>query len=139
MIPAAVEELLRYESPSQHTARLAPEDIELGGKLIRKRQAVRAVMAAANRDPERFPDPDRLDITRQDNRHVAFGYGAHFCFGAPLARMEGQIAFEEMIRELPNWSLNGDKLVWRTNLGLRGLTSLWMNFTSNAIGNRTLV
>src|SRR6266545_1915634 len=139
MIPAAVEELLRYESPSQHTARLAPEDIELGGKLIRKRQAVRAVMAAANRDPERFPDPDRLDITRQDNRHVAFGYGAHFCFGAPLARIEGQIAFEEMIRELPNWSLNGDKLVWRTNLGLRGLTSLWMNFTSNAIGNRTLV
>src|SRR6266542_450692 len=139
MIPAAVEELLRYESPSQHTARLAPEDIELGGKLIRKRQAVRAVMAAANRDPERFPDPDRLDITRQDHRHVAFGYGAHYCFGAPLARIEGQIAFEEMIRELPNWSLNGDKLVWRTNLGLRGLTSLWMNFTSNAIGNRTLV
>jgi cytochrome P450 len=133
MIPAAVEELLRYESPSQRTARLAPEDIELGGKLIRKRQAVQAVMAAANRDPERFPDPDRLDITRQDNRHVAFGHGAHFCFGAPLARIEGQIAFEEMIRELPNWSLEGGPLVWRTNLGLRGLTSLRMNFTSNAI------
>ena len=80
-------------------------------------------MAAANRDPERFPDPDRLDITRQDNRHVAFGYGAHFCFGAPLARIEGQIAFEEMIRELPNWSLNGDKLVWRTNMGLRNRES----------------
>jgi len=139
MIPAAVEELLRYESPSQHTARLAPEDIELGGKLIRKRQAVRAVMAAANRDPDRFPDPDRLDITRQDNRHVAFGHGAHFCFGAPLARIEGQIAFEEMIRELPNWSLKGGNLVWRTNLGLRGLTSLWMNFTSNAVGSRTPV
>jgi pimeloyl-[acyl-carrier protein] synthase len=139
MIPAAVEELLRYESPSQHTARLAPEDIELGGKLIRKRQAMRAVMAAANRDPERFPDPDRLDITRQDNRHVAFGHGAHFCFGAPLARIEGQIAFEEMIRELPNWSLKGGNLVWRTNLGLRGLTSLWMNFTSNAVGSRTPV
>ena len=70
--PAAVEELLEYESPSQHTARLAPGDLELGGKLIRKRQAVQAVMAAANRDPERFPDPDRLDVTRQDNRHVAF-------------------------------------------------------------------
>jgi pimeloyl-[acyl-carrier protein] synthase len=139
MIPAAVEELLRYESPSQHTARLAPEDIELGGKLIRKRQAVRAVMAAANRDPDRFPDPDRLDITRQDNRHVAFGHGAHFCFGAPLARIEGQIAFEEMIRELPNWSLNDSNLVWRTNLGLRGLTSLWMTFTSNAVGSRTPV
>jgi cytochrome P450 len=139
MIPAAVEELLRYESPSQHTARLAPEDIELGGKLIRKRQAVRAVMAAANRDPDRFPDPDRLDITRQDNRHVAFGHGAHFCFGAPLARIEGQIAFEEMIRELPNWSLRSGNLVWRSNLGLRGLTSLWMNFTSNAVGSRTPV
>ena len=137
MIPAAVEELLRYESPSQHTARLAPEDLELGGKLIRKRQAVQAVMAAANRDPERFPDPDRLDVTRQDNRHVAFGYGAHFCFGAPLARIEGQIAFEEMIRDLPNWSLEDSNLVWRTNLGLRGLTSLWMNFTSNAVGSRT--
>ena len=136
---AAVEELLRYESPSQHTARLAPDDIELGGKLIRKRQAVQAVMAAANRDPEGFPDPDRLDVTRQDNRHVAFGYGAHFCFGAPLARIEGQIAFEEMIRELPNWSLKGGNLVWRTNLGLRGLTSLWMNFTSNTVGSRTPV
>jgi pimeloyl-[acyl-carrier protein] synthase len=138
MIPAAVEELLRYESPSQHTARLAPENIELGGKLIHKRQVVRAVMAAANRDPERFPDPDRLDITRQDNRHVAFGYGAHFCFGAPLARIEGQIAFEEMIRELPNWSLEGGPLVWRTNLGLRGLTSLRVNFTSNATENRAM-
>src|SRR5439155_335925 len=72
LIPSAVEELLRYEAPSQHTARLAPEDVELGGKHIRKNQNVIAVMGAANRDPERFPDPDRLDITRSDNRHVAF-------------------------------------------------------------------
>src|SRR5207244_5557015 len=105
LIPSAVEELLRFESPSQHTGRLAPQDTELGGRKIRKRQAVMAVMAAANRDPNRFPDPDRLDITRRDNRHVAFGYGAHFCFGAPLARIEGQIAFEEMIRFFPQWSL----------------------------------
>src|SRR6202011_5723952 len=122
LIPSAVEELLRYESPSQHTARLAPDDVELGGKLIRKRQATIAVMGAANRDPERFPDPDRLDITRQDNRHVAFAWGAHFCFGAPLARIEGQIAFEEMLRCFPKWSLKPGPLVWRTNLGLRGLT-----------------
>src|SRR5262249_17873549 len=80
IIPSAVEELLRYESPSQHTARLVPEDIELGGKFIRKRQAVIAVMGAANRDPERFPDPDRLDLCRQDNRHVAFAWASHFCF-----------------------------------------------------------
>jgi pimeloyl-[acyl-carrier protein] synthase len=135
LIPSAVEELLRYESPSQQTARLAPEDTELGGKQIRKGQVVRAVMAAANRDPERFPDPDRLDIARPDNRHVAFGYGGHFCFGAPLGRIEGQIAFEEMVRQLPTWELEPGPLVWRTNLGLRGLTSLPISFTSDAAGN----
>src|SRR5215471_1856033 len=102
LIPSAVEELLRYESPSQHTARIAPEDTTLGGKRIQKRQAVIAVMAAANRDPERFPDPDRLDITRADNRHLAFGWAAHFCFGAALARIEGQICFELLLRRFPN-------------------------------------
>lgn len=130
LIPSAVEELLRYESPSQHTARLAPEDTELGGKQIRKRQAVIAVMAAANRDPERFLDPDRLDITREDNRHVAFGWGGHFCFGAPLARIEAQITFEEMLKTFPHWALEPTPLVWRANLGLRGLTSLPVNFTN---------
>jgi pimeloyl-[acyl-carrier protein] synthase len=124
LIPSAVEELLRYESPSQHTARLAPENVELGGKHILRRQAVIAVMGAANRDPERFPDPDRLDITRVDNRHLAFGWAAHFCFGAPLARLEGQIAFETILRRLPNLALEPGPLVWRHNLGLRGLTAL---------------
>jgi cytochrome P450 len=128
LIPSAVEELLRYESPSQHTARLAPADVELGGKQIRKRHAVIAVMGAANRDPERFPNPDRLDITRQDNRHVAFGWGAHFCFGAPLARIEGQIAFETMLRRLPNLEIEPGALVWRDNLGLRGLNALPVKF-----------
>src|SRR5207245_1986866 len=118
LIPSAVEELLRYESPSQHTARLAPADVEMGSRRIRKRQAVIAVMGAANRDPERFPDPDRLDITRKDNRHVAFGWAAHFCFGAPLARIEGQIAFETILRRLPNLALEPQPLVWRHNLGL---------------------
>ena len=128
LIPSAVEEMLRYESPSQHTARLAPSDRELGGKLISKRQAVIAVMAAANRDPERFPDPDRFDIARADNRHLAFGYAAHFCFGAPLARTEGQIAFEAILRRLKNLRLEPQSLTWRTNLGLRGLTSLRVAF-----------
>ena len=123
-IPSAIEELLRYETPSQHTTRMAPADVELGGKLIRKRQAVIAVMGAANRDPERFADPDRLDIARVDNRHVAFGWAAHFCFGAPLARMEAQIAFETLLRRLPNLTLEPGPLVWRQNLGLRGLTAL---------------
>src|SRR5205823_7518973 len=128
LIPSAVEELLRYESPSQHTARICPEDTELGGKIIRKGQAVMAVMGAGNRDPERFPDPDRLDLGRTDNRHLAFGWAAHFCFGAPLARIEGQIAFSTMLRRLPNLRREPGRLVWRENLGLRGLTALPVAF-----------
>jgi hypothetical protein len=127
-IPSAVEEMLRYESPSQHTGRLAPEDRELGGKLIRKRQAVMAVMAAANRDPERFPEPDRFDITRKDNRHLAFGYAAHFCFGAALARVEGQEALEAIVSRIPHLEAEPGPLVWRNNLGLRGLTALPVRF-----------
>ena len=128
LIPAAVEELLRYESPSQHTARLAPDDVVLGGKTIRKRQAVIAVMGAANRDPERFPDPDKLDLGRQDNRHVAFAWASHFCFGAPLARIEGQTAFATMLQRMPNLRLESGPITWRENLGLRGLTSLPVTF-----------
>lgn len=129
LIPSAVEELLRFESPSQHTARLAPADTELGGKRIRKRDAVIAVMAAGNRDPERFPEPDRLDITRKDNRHLAFGWAAHFCFGAALARLEGQIAFERILARLPHLTLDTHvPLIWRQNLGLRGLTALLVTF-----------
>jgi pimeloyl-[acyl-carrier protein] synthase len=132
IIESAVEELLRYESPSQHTGRLAPDDIELGGKRITKRDAVMAVMAAANRDPDRFPDPDRLDLTRRDNRHVAFGWAAHFCFGAPLARIEGQVAFSTLLRRLPDLRLASGPLVWRHNLGLRGLTALPVAFGEGA-------
>ena len=128
VMPAAVEELLRYESPSQHTARIAPDDIVLGGRQIRKGQAVIAVMAAGNRDPDRFPDPDRLDFDRPDNRHLAFGWAAHFCFGAPLARLEAAISFESMLRRFPDLRLTGAPLVWRENLGLRGLTSLPLFF-----------
>jgi cytochrome P450 len=124
LIVSAVEELLRYESPSQHTARLAPTDILLGGKTIRNRQAVIAVMGAGNRDPERFPDPDRLDLARQDNRHLAFGWAAHFCFGAPLARIEGQIAIGTLLKRFPEFALESDPIVWRENLGLRGLRTL---------------
>ena len=124
-IRPAVEELLRYESPSQHTARLAPSDRMLGGKLIQARQAVIAVMAAANRDPERFPDPDTLDLQRTDNRHLAFGWAAHFCFGAPLARIEAQIAFTGLLKKFPTLSIaQGALPVWRENLGLRGLKAL---------------
>ncbi len=85
-------------------------------------------MGAANRDPERFPDPDRLDLGRQDNRHVAFAWASHFCFGAPLARIEGQTAFETMLRRMPNLSLVPDPVKWRENLGLRGLKALHVTF-----------
>ena len=134
LIPSAVEEMLRYESPSQHTARMCPSDREMGGKLIQKRQAVIAVMAAANRDPERFPDPDKFDITRKENRHLAFGYAAHFCFGAPLARVEGQVAFEALLRRFPKIVLAQDKLEWRSNLGLRGLKKLTVTFVEGRPG-----
>ena len=129
LIPSAVEELLRYESPSQQTARICPEDTELGGKSIRKGQAVIAVMAAGNRDPERFADPDRLDITRADNRHLAFGWASHFCFGAALARIEGQLTFEAIASRTSNLALAPNRpIVWRENLGLRGLTELQVTF-----------
>ncbi len=125
LMPSAVEELLRYESPSQHTARLAPTDAELGGHPIPEGTAVIAVMGAGNRDPERFGDPDRLDLGREDNRHLAFGWAAHFCFGAPLARLEGQIAFATLLDRFPELSLTpGEEITWRPNLGLRGLTAL---------------
>lgn len=129
VLATAVEELLRYESPSQHTARLAPADTEIGGHTIRQGQAAIAVMGAANRDPEHFPSPDTLDIDRKPNRHLAFGWAAHFCFGAPLARIEAQIAFERLLSRLPELQLTGEPISWRPNLGLRGLTRLPVRWT----------
>jgi pimeloyl-[acyl-carrier protein] synthase len=128
LLEAGVEELLRFESPSQHTARRAPADVTLGGKLIHKGEPVMAVMAAGNRDPERFRDPDQLDLRRPDNRHLAFGWAAHFCFGAPLARLEGRIAFSTLLRRLPGLALTADRVVWRENHGLRGLKALPVTF-----------
>jgi cytochrome P450 len=129
LLQSAVEELLRYESPSQHTARICPENTQLGGQKILKGQAVIAVMGAGNRDPQRFPDPDRLDLGRSDNRHLAFGWASHFCFGAPLARIEGQLVFEAITRRMTNLQLQPGTLVWRDNLGLRGLTTLPVTFS----------
>src|SRR5271168_2871461 len=127
-VASAVEELLRFESPVQHTARIAPADMQLGGKTIKKGSRVVVALAAANRDPNRFPEPDRLDLLRPDNRHLAFGWAAHFCFGAPLARMEGQIAFNTLLRRLARPALLDHKLEWRANAGLRGLTALNISF-----------
>jgi len=128
LMPSAVEELLRYESPIQYTARLAPSDMDLGDTLIHNRQAVIAVLGAANRDPRRFSNPDVLDIARQDNRHLAFGWAAHFCFGAPLARIEAQVAFATILRRLRNLTLEAGPPIWRRNAGFRGLEVLPVTF-----------
>lgn len=131
LLQSGVEELLRYESPSQHTGRIAREDVGMGGKTIRKGQAVMAIMAAGNRDPERFSDPDELKLDRADNKHLAFGWSSHFCFGAPLARTEAQVAFATILRRLPNLQLTPAPLTWRDNSGLRGLTALPVTFLAN--------
>ena len=130
---SAVEELLRHESPVQHTARIAPGDMELGGKVIKKGSRVVVVLAAANRDPLRFANPDQIDLLRTDNRHLAFGWAAHFCFGAPLARMEGQIAFNTLLRRLRKPFLLQETFHWRENAGLRGLESLRIGFDRNQL------
>ena len=129
LMPSAVEELLRFESPSQHTARIAPRDIVLGGQQIAAGQAVIAVMGAGNRDPNRFTEPNSLDLARGDNRHLAFGWSSHFCFGAPLARMEAHIAFTQLLHRLHDLRLAAESLQWRANLGLRGLTALPVTFS----------
>ena len=122
LIPSAVEELLRYESPVQHTARLAPEDTVLDGKHIRKRQAVIAVMAAANRDPAVHPDPDRFDVERE-LRHVAFGTGPHVCVGLHVAKLEMKVLFEELLPRIKGIELTGTPRWLKTNFvgGLRSM------------------
>jgi pimeloyl-[acyl-carrier protein] synthase len=123
LIQGAVEELLRYDSPVQRTARIAAGPVEIGGRTI-----IVAAIGAANRDPAHFPDPDRLDITRHDNRHLAFGFGIHFCLGAPLARLEGQIAIGTLLRRMPRLSLATSTPEWRESSTLRGLKRLPVTF-----------
>ena len=96
-----------------------------------------AIMAAANRDPDRFPYLDELILDRKDNKHLAFGWSSHFCFGAPLARMEGQIAFETILRRLPNLEVAPGALTWRNNSGLRGLMALPVTFEATSKSNAT--
>jgi cytochrome P450 len=128
LIGTAVEELLRYDGPVQRTARIPSEDITIGGHTIGKGEMVMPFLGAADRDPAQFPDPDRLDITRADNRHIAFGMGIHFCLGAPLARMEGQIAINTLLQRLPELALATDRPEFRQSLTLRGLSRLPVRF-----------
>jgi pimeloyl-[acyl-carrier protein] synthase len=128
IVVSAVEELLRYESPVQYTARVSRIESELSGNRIFPGHKLIAVLAAANRDPHFFSDPDHLDLLRSDNRHLAFGWGSHFCFGAPLARLEAQIAFQSLLRRLQRPFLIDRAVTWRPNSGIRGLTELRVGF-----------
>ncbi len=128
LIQGAIEELLRYDSPVQRTGRIPTTDIEIGGTRIPQGSLVSVQLGAANRDPAHFPDPDRLDIGRTENRHIAFGWGIHFCLGAPLARLEGQIAIGTLARRMPALALATDRPTWRDSSALRGLVCLPLSF-----------
>jgi len=123
-IGSAVEELLRFDSPVQIRVRLLREDVELGGQRLRAGQRVWILLGAANRDPERFPQPDRLWLARPDNRHLAFGYGIHFCVGAALARLEGALAIGTLVGRFPHLRLATDTPRWRPNTTMRGIEAL---------------
>ncbi len=126
LMPSAVEEFLRYESPVQRQLRLVTEDFELHGQRIRKGQIVSPFLGAANRDPAHFTDPDRLDITRTDHRHTAFGYGIHFCLGAPLARLDAPIAFAALLSRFPRLRLADQALEFKPDVTVRRLNFLWV-------------
>jgi len=124
LLPSAVEEILRYDNPVQITYRAALEDAELHGNLIRKGDLVNTIIGSANRDPERFTNPDAFDITRDEGRHLSFGLGIHYCIGAPLVKMEAEVAFETILRRFPNLALAAEHLEWQEHPIFRGLKAL---------------
>jgi cytochrome P450 len=124
LIEPAIEELLRYDGPVHGTGRVALETMEIGGQEVEEGRIVFTLIAAANRDPAQFPDPDRLDVGRDPNPHVAFGMGIHYCLGAPLARAEGQIAFRSLLERFATIQLGGGDVEWGGTFILRGLKRL---------------
>jgi len=126
-IPAAVDEFLRFDGPVQLTSRMVTSDREFRGHPLRKGQQIVLVLAAGNRDPERFERPDELDVLRDDVRHLSFSYGAHYCLGAQLAKMEGEIALEALITRFPDLRFDGP-IEWGDNTVLRGPLSMPLAF-----------
>lgn len=127
LIRTAVEEMLRYNGPVETpTVRWAFQDVEIGGKVIPKGELVMPVLLAANRDPAVFENPNTFDITRDPNRHIAFGSGIHYCVGAPLARLEGVIAINALLERLPTLQLNTaiENLDWNDNLLIHGMKAM---------------
>jgi cytochrome P450 len=132
LLETGVEELLRYDGPVElATWRFATRPLSLGGQDIAAGDPVLVVLAAADRDPERFADPDVLDLGRRDNQHLGYGHGIHYCLGAPLARLEGQTALATLLTRLPDLQLAADPadLRWRGGLIMRGLRTLPVEFT----------
>lgn len=128
LIVSAVEELLRYDSPVQFTARIAQETTKVGSKKVYKGQKVMLMLGAANRDPAQFREPDSLDLHRQENRHLAFGHNIHYCIGAALARLEAQIAIATLVQRLPHITLHDTPLEWQENLSFHGVKALHVTF-----------
>jgi cytochrome P450 len=120
----ATEECLRYDSPVVSIQRIAAEDVEMRGKMLSKRDRIRWFISSANRDPEKFPDPDKFDITRWPNQHVAFGSGVHHCLGATLARVEGQEVFKALAERFPAMRLENETLEYQPSITFRSLKSL---------------
>ena len=127
-VPTAVEELLRYVSPVHTLARRTMQEIELHGVTIPQYSSIYLLVGAANRDAEKFPDPERLDINRPPTRTLGFGYGIHYCLGAALARMESQVVFETLFKRLPTLRMTSEMPEFRPNYSLRGLLSLPVAF-----------
>jgi cytochrome P450 len=130
LVETAVEEFLRYEGPVAATTKVALDDFEWHGARIRRGDRVLPFMAAADRDPRQFERPDELDITRHPNRHLAFGFGIHFCLGAPLARLEASLAFTSLLRRFPDIALASPQARWKRRIVLRGLESLPLRWSA---------
>jgi len=124
LLPSAIEECLRFEPPVQLTDRAVVEPVELRGVRLERGAIVMALLAAANRDPERFPDPERFDIGRRENRHLSFGLGGHFCLGASLARLEAQLALGALLERFPDFAGSADRVLWKRSIVLRGPLAL---------------
>jgi cytochrome P450 len=128
LMPPAVEELLRYDGPVQFVNRIPAEAMDIGGVTIPAGDTIMLVIAAANRDPGQFPEPDRLELSRQPNDHLGFGFDRHFCLGAHLARVETQIALSALLTRFPDLALAAETFDWQPNPLIRGLRSLPVRF-----------
>jgi cytochrome P450 len=127
-IDSAVEEMLRYRSPLRATFRRPLQDLDYKGYRLGKGQTVVALIAAANRDAAVFPDPDKFDITRKNNKHLTFGYGIHYCLGAPLARLESKVAISKLFQTFPNLTLATPQVQWQPLVLMAGIQSLQVIF-----------